>query len=98
MLAYAPSYIGLVISLLELFLVPRKEVKVRFHASQAVSSTHRYSDNSDIVWRDQHDYWQFARRQIFKAGSICLFDYLDDSRLEGRAASNRRARRAGSVV
>jgi uncharacterized membrane protein len=36
-LAYAPSYIGLVISLLELFLVPRKEVKVRFHASQAVA-------------------------------------------------------------
>lgn len=36
-LAYAPSYIGLVISLLELFLVPRKEVKVRFHASQALA-------------------------------------------------------------
>lgn len=37
MLAYTPSYIGLVVSLLELFLVPRKEVKVRFHASQALA-------------------------------------------------------------
>jgi uncharacterized membrane protein len=36
-LAYAPFYIGLVVSLLELFLVPRSEVKVRFHASQAVA-------------------------------------------------------------
>ena len=36
MLPYAP-YIGLVASLLELFLVPRKEVKVRFHASQALA-------------------------------------------------------------
>lgn len=36
-LAYAPSYIGLVISLLELFLVPRKEARVRFHASQALA-------------------------------------------------------------
>ena len=36
-LAYAPFYIGLVVSLLELFLVPRKEVKVRFHASQAIA-------------------------------------------------------------
>src|SRR6185369_4059600 len=35
--AYTPGYIGLVVSLLELFLVPRKEVKVRFHASQAVA-------------------------------------------------------------
>ncbi len=35
--AYAPGYIGLVISLLELFLVPRKEGKVRFHASQALA-------------------------------------------------------------
>ncbi len=34
MLAYAP-YIGTVVCLLELFLVPRREVKVRFHASQA---------------------------------------------------------------
>src|SRR5215217_3142034 len=33
---YAP-YLGIVVSLLELFLVPRKEVKVRFHASQALS-------------------------------------------------------------
>ena len=37
MLADAPSYIGLVIGLLELFLVPRKETRVRFHASQAVA-------------------------------------------------------------
>lgn len=37
MLAYAPGYIGLVIGLIELFLVPRKEGKVRFHASQAVA-------------------------------------------------------------
>lgn len=37
MLAYTPSYIGLVVSLLELFLVPRTEVKVRFHASQAIA-------------------------------------------------------------
>ena len=35
--AYTPGYIGLVISLLELFLVPRKEAKVRFHASQALA-------------------------------------------------------------
>ena len=35
--AYTPGYIGLVVSLLELFLVPRKEVKVRFHASQALA-------------------------------------------------------------
>jgi uncharacterized membrane protein len=37
MLPYAPAYIGLVVSLLELFLVPRREVKVRFHASQALA-------------------------------------------------------------
>ena len=37
MLPYTPLYIGLVMSLLELFLVPRKEVKVRFHASQALA-------------------------------------------------------------
>jgi uncharacterized membrane protein len=36
-LPYAPFYVGLVVSLLELFLVPRKEVKVRFHASQALA-------------------------------------------------------------
>ncbi len=35
--AYCPGYIGLVISLLELFLVPRKEAKVRFHASQSLA-------------------------------------------------------------
>ena len=37
MLVYAPNYIGLVIALIELFLVPRKEGKVRFHASQSVA-------------------------------------------------------------
>ena len=37
MMPYAPLYIGLVVSLLELFLVPRKEVKVRFHAAQALA-------------------------------------------------------------
>ena len=37
MMPYAPAYIGLVVSLLELFLVPRKEAKVRFHASQALA-------------------------------------------------------------
>ena len=36
MLPYAPSYIGIVPALLELFLVPRSEVKVRFHAAQAL--------------------------------------------------------------
>jgi len=37
MMSYAPLYVGLVVSLLELFLVPRKEVKVRFHAAQALA-------------------------------------------------------------
>jgi uncharacterized membrane protein len=37
MLPYMPMYIGLVVSLVELFLVPRKEVRVRFHASQALA-------------------------------------------------------------
>jgi uncharacterized membrane protein len=36
-LAYCPAYIGLVVSLIELFLVPRRESKVRFHASQALA-------------------------------------------------------------
>ncbi|HJP95494.1 MAG TPA: DUF4870 domain-containing protein [Pyrinomonadaceae bacterium] len=36
-LPYAPLYIGVVVSLLELFLVPRKEVKVRFHAAQGLA-------------------------------------------------------------
>ena len=35
--AYTPAFMGLVVSLLELFLVPRKEVKVRFHAAQALA-------------------------------------------------------------
>jgi uncharacterized membrane protein len=37
MLPYAPAYVGLIISLLELFLVPRREVKVRSHAAQALA-------------------------------------------------------------
>jgi uncharacterized membrane protein len=37
MLPYAPFYIGVVISLIELFLVPRSEVKVRFHAAQGLA-------------------------------------------------------------
>lgn len=37
MLAYVPGYIGLIVGLLELFLVPRKEGKVRFHAAQGVA-------------------------------------------------------------
>lgn len=36
-LPYAPMYLGLIMSLIELFIVPRKEVKVRFHASQALA-------------------------------------------------------------
>jgi len=36
-LPYAPFYIGVVISLIELFLVPRSEAKVRFHASQGLA-------------------------------------------------------------
>jgi uncharacterized membrane protein len=36
-LPYAPFYIGVVVSLLELFLVPRKELRVRFHAAQGLA-------------------------------------------------------------
>jgi uncharacterized membrane protein len=36
LLAYAP-YVGIVASLVELFLVSRREVRVRFHASQALT-------------------------------------------------------------
>jgi len=36
-LPYAPCYIGVIASLIELFLVPRKEVKVRFHAAQGLA-------------------------------------------------------------
>lgn len=36
-LPYAPFYIGVIASLVELFLVPRKEVKVRFHAAQGLA-------------------------------------------------------------
>lgn len=37
MLPYAPAYIGVVVSLLELFLVPRREAKLRFHAAQGLA-------------------------------------------------------------
>jgi uncharacterized membrane protein len=37
MLPYAPFYIGIVVSLLELFLVPKSEARVRFHASQGLA-------------------------------------------------------------
>ena len=37
MLAYAPGYVGLIVGLIELFLVPRSEGKVRFHAAQGVA-------------------------------------------------------------
>jgi len=36
-LPYAPSFIGIVPALLVLFLVPRTEPKVRFHAAQALA-------------------------------------------------------------
>lgn len=36
-LPYAPFYIGVVVSLIELFLTPRTEVRVRFHASQGLA-------------------------------------------------------------
>lgn len=36
-LPYTPLYIGVVVSLLELFLVPRSEGKVRFHAAQGLA-------------------------------------------------------------
>lgn len=37
MLPYAPFYVGVVVALLELFLVPRKESRVRFHAAQGLA-------------------------------------------------------------
>lgn len=37
MLPYAPAFIGVVVSLIELFLVPRKELRVRFHAAQGLA-------------------------------------------------------------
>ncbi len=37
MLPYAPFYIGVVAALVELFLVPRRELKVRFHAAQGLA-------------------------------------------------------------
>ena len=36
-LPYAPFYIGVIASIIELFLVPRKEVRVRFHAAQGLA-------------------------------------------------------------
>jgi len=37
MLPYTPFFIGVVVSLVELFLTPKKEVRVRFHASQGLA-------------------------------------------------------------
>jgi uncharacterized membrane protein len=37
MLPYTPAYIGVVVAILELFLVPRHEGKVRFHAAQGLA-------------------------------------------------------------
>jgi uncharacterized membrane protein len=37
MLPYTPAYIGVVVSLIELFLVPKSEPKVRFHAAQGLA-------------------------------------------------------------
>ncbi|HEV2835442.1 MAG TPA: DUF4870 domain-containing protein [Pyrinomonadaceae bacterium] len=37
LLAYCPFYVGLVASLVELFLANRREVRVRFHAAQAIA-------------------------------------------------------------
>jgi uncharacterized membrane protein len=36
-LPYAPFYLGIIVSLIELFLVPRKEPRVRFHAAQGLA-------------------------------------------------------------
>lgn len=36
-LAYAPSYIGLVASIIELAIVPRNETRTRFHAAQGLA-------------------------------------------------------------
>ena len=36
-LPYAPFYIGVVVSLIELFLVSRRELRVRFHAAQGLA-------------------------------------------------------------
>src|SRR5258705_3817607 len=36
-LPYAPFYLGIIVSLVELFLVPRKEPRVRFHAAQGLA-------------------------------------------------------------
>jgi uncharacterized membrane protein len=36
-LPYVPFYLGIVVSLLELYLVPRKEPRVRFHAAQGLA-------------------------------------------------------------
>lgn len=36
-LPYTPFYIGVVVSLLELFLVPKNEARVRFHAAQGIA-------------------------------------------------------------
>ena len=92
-----PFYIGLVVSLLELFLVPRKEVKVRFHASQALAL--------HIAILIVHTLFGVIRplRAVHLAArfsdcGLCFPDYLDGSCVEGRAASNCAASRTGSMV
>src|SRR5207237_10581737 len=37
MMPYAPFYVGLVVALVELLMVPRHEVRVRFHAAQGLA-------------------------------------------------------------
>src|SRR5437764_7424246 len=37
MLPYTPFYIGIVVALVELLMVPRREVRVRFHAAQGLA-------------------------------------------------------------
>ena len=36
-LPYAPFYIGIIAAIIELFLVPRNEIRVRFHAAQGLA-------------------------------------------------------------
>ena len=56
MLPYAPFYIGVVVSLLELFLVPRQEVRVRFHAAQGLAAEYCNTGHPDDIrsYRDHH--------------------------------------------
>ena len=67
-LAYAP-YIGLVISLLELLLVPRKE-KSSISRLTGFSSTDCFSDNSDVVLGNQYVSPAVGWLRLFGAGSF----------------------------